>query len=143
MDAVEPGGLGGTYAGNPVACAAALAVLDVIRDESLLDRANAMGQRIKERLFKISGRNDIAPIASIRGPGAMIAFDVVKDNDEFEPDADTTKRVTSSALKAGLILLSCGVFGNTVRILVPLTVSDKILDEGLVLLESALIEARQ
>ncbi|MCF3946754.1 4-aminobutyrate--2-oxoglutarate transaminase [Acidiphilium sp. AL] len=138
MDAPEPGGLGGTYAGNPLACAAALAVLDVIEEEKLVDRANAIGAAITSRLHKIAARNDVAPIAAIRGPGAMIAFDVVKERGGYEPDAERTKQVLAKAREHGLILLSCGVNYNTVRLLVPLTVSDAVLDEGLLALEQAL-----
>ena len=138
MDAPEPGGLGGTYAGNPLACAAALAVLDVIEEEGLIDRANAIGSAITSRLRKIASRNDVVPIAAIRGPGAMIAFDIVKERGGYEPDADKTKQVLARAREHGLILLSCGVNYNTIRLLVPLTVSDAVLDEGLAALELAL-----
>jgi 4-aminobutyrate aminotransferase/(S)-3-amino-2-methylpropionate transaminase len=140
MDAAEPGGLGGTYAGSPIACAAALAVLDVIEEEKLLERANALGAHIKSTLEGFARRNDAVAIAAIRGPGAMIAFDVVK-RDSGEPDGDATKRVTQAALAEGLILLSCGVNGNTIRILNPLTISDALLDEGLAKLGRALVAA--
>ncbi|OYW08429.1 MAG: 4-aminobutyrate--2-oxoglutarate transaminase, partial [Acidiphilium sp. 37-67-22] len=138
MDAPEPGGLGGTYAGNPLACAAALAVLDVIREENLVDRANAIGAMMKGRLERIAARNDVAPIAAIRGPGAMIAFDIVRQRGGHEPDAETTKQVIARAREHGLIVISCGVHGNTIRLLVPLTVSDAVLGEGLDALEAAL-----
>jgi len=142
MDAVEPGGLGGTYGGNPMACAAALAVLDVIAEEKLLARADEMGARIKTRLKAIAARNDSIPIAAIRGPGAMIAFDIVKERGAYEPDANATRRVAAAALEHGLILLSCGVHGNAIRILVPLTASDTLLDDGMDRLEQALVSAR-
>lgn len=142
MDAAEPGGLGGTYAGSPVACAAALAVLDAIAEEKLIDRANAMGAHIKGRLQKIASRNDTVPITGIRGHGAMIGFDIVQHRGAYEPDADATKRVTNAALAEGLILLSCGVFSNAIRILVPLTATDATLDEGLDKLERALVSSR-
>ena len=141
MDAPDPGGLGGTYAGSPIACAAALAVLDVIAEEKLLDRANALGSRIKGELQRMSQRNDTVAMSAIRGPGAMIAFDVVKSRGGEEPDADATKRVTNAALAEGLVLLSCGVHANTIRILMPLTISDGHLAEGLSKLERALIVA--
>ena len=131
MDATEVGGLGGTFAGSPVAVAAALAVLDIIADEKLMERAIAMGARIRARLEQYAMRNDMVPIAAIRGPGAMIGFEIMKSRGANEPDADATKRVTTAALAHGLILLSCGVYNNTIRILVPLTASDAILDEGL------------
>jgi 4-aminobutyrate aminotransferase/(S)-3-amino-2-methylpropionate transaminase len=138
MDAPEPGGLGGTYAGNPLACAAALAVLDVFEKEKLLDRSNAIGQRIRNRLETLQRRNDLLPIADIRGPGAMIAFDLVKERGTNTPDAAATSLVTKRAYENGLILLSCGTNANTIRILVPLTASDAIVDEGLDRLEQAL-----
>nr|WP_246752349.1 4-aminobutyrate--2-oxoglutarate transaminase [Bradyrhizobium diazoefficiens] len=138
MDAPDPGSLGGTYAGNPIACAAALAVLDVLKDEMLLDRALAIGTVIRHELTRISQRNDTIPIAYTRGPGAMVAFDVVKSHGGAEPDPDATRRVIQAALEAGLILLSCGVHANTIRLLMPLTISDAMLIEGLAKLEHAL-----
>lgn len=142
MDAAEPGGLGGTYAGSPVACAAALAVLDVISEERLIERANDIGEKIKSRLSRTATRNDIVPITAIRGPGAMIAFDIVTEIGSDDPDTAATKQVTQAALDGGLVLLSCGVYGNTIRILNPLTISDDLLDEGLDRLEDALKAAR-
>ncbi len=141
MDAVEPGGLGGTYAGSPVACAAALAVLDVIVEENLLERAKILGGKIKAALDDFATRNDIVPIAAVRGPGAMVAFDVVRERGSFGPEPDATKRVIQAALSEGLILLSCGVGGNTIRILNPLTISDALLEEGLATLGRALSSA--
>ena len=138
MDAPEPGGLGGTYAGNPLACAAALAVLDVIRDENLVERANAIGATMKSRLERVASRNDVAPITAIRGPGAMIAFDIVRQRGSYEPDPDTTKQVIARAREHGLIVISCGVYGNAIRLLVPLTVSATVMGEGMDALEAAL-----
>jgi 4-aminobutyrate aminotransferase/(S)-3-amino-2-methylpropionate transaminase len=138
MDAAEPGGLGGTYGGNPVACAAALAVLDVMEQEKLLDRANSIGTRIKAKLDKMSRQNDLMPLAAVRGPGAMIGFEIVKERGTFDPDPEATKLLTQKALELGLIVLSCGIYGNVIRILVPLTASDKVIDEGMNLLEQAM-----
>lgn len=138
MDAANPGGLGGTYAGNPLSCAAALAVLDIFEDENLVARSNIIGERLKARLHAIQQRNDLLPISAIRGPGAMIAFDVVKERGSDEPDAEMTKRITTRAYENGLVLLSCGTTFSTIRILVPLTASDAIIDEGLDVLELAL-----
>ena len=138
MDAAEPGGLGGTYAGSPLGCAAALAVLEVIKEEKLIERANVIGARIKTRLEAIAQRNDVCPISDIRGPGAMIAFDIVKTRGSYEPDPDTTKKVLATAKEKGLILLSCGVSGNAVRLLMPLTISDALLEEGMDILEASL-----
>ena len=141
MDAAEPGGLGGTYAGSPIACAAALAVLDVIEEEKLLDKANRLGEKVKAAVSRAAQRNDTVAIAGVRGPGAMVAFDIVKKRGGDDPDADATRRVTQAAIADGLVLLSCGVHANTIRILVPLTVEDDVLDEGLAKLEKALIAA--
>lgn len=141
MDAADPGGLGGTYAGNPLACAAALAVLEVFKEEKLLERSNAIGARIKARLETLSRRNDLLPIAGIRGMGGMVAFEIVKSRGAYDPDADATKKVTQKAYENGLVLLSCGVNANVIRILVPLTASDAIVDEGLDVLETALAAA--
>ena len=138
MDAPVVGGLGGTYGGNPVACAAALAVLDVIAEENLLDAANRQGAKMKARIEALSQRNDIVPMRALRGLGAMIAFDIVTERGSDTPDAAATKAVTTKAQAEGLILLSCGVYGNTIRLLAPLTASDDILDEGLNKLEAAL-----
>ncbi len=138
MQAAEPGALGGTYAGNPIACAAALAVIEVIEQEGLLARADAIGARIKARLEQIARRNDVLPIGAIRGPGAMVGFEIFRERGGHDPDPDATKRVTARALEEGLVLLSCGVWGNVIRILVPLTVEDPVLEEGLDKLERAL-----
>jgi 4-aminobutyrate aminotransferase/(S)-3-amino-2-methylpropionate transaminase len=138
MDAADPGGLGGTYSGSPIACAAALAVLDVIEEEKLVERANVIGATMKARLEAIVHRNDAVPISAIRGPGAMVGFDIVKTSGSYEPDPETTKQVQAKARELGLILLTCGMFSNTIRLLVPLTVSDDVLAEGLERLEQAL-----
>ncbi|MDZ5645841.1 4-aminobutyrate--2-oxoglutarate transaminase [Nitrospirillum sp. BR 11828] len=142
MDKVGPGGLGGTYAGNPVACAAALAVLDVIEEEGLLARADAIGQRIKATLETVRERNDILPIGAIRGPGAMVAFEIFKERGGVDPDPDATRQVTARALELGLILLTCGVHGNVIRLLAPLTIPDAQLDAGLDILVQALTVTR-
>ena len=139
MDAIEPGGLGGTYAGSPIACAAALAVLDVIEQEGLIARAEVIGQRVKARLGEFVRRNDRVPIANIRGPGTMIGFDIVT-SPGGEPDGLTAKRVIGRALERGLLILSAGAAGETIRILAPLTTSDAVIDEGLDHLEGALTE---
>ncbi|MGN6364757.1 4-aminobutyrate--2-oxoglutarate transaminase [Asticcacaulis taihuensis] len=138
MDAPIVGGLGSTYGGNPVACAAAMAVLEVIEEEKLLNAANRQGAKLKARLEALAQRNTIVPITAIRGLGAMIAFDIVTERGSFTPDAATTKAVTTKAQANGLILLSCGIYANTIRLLAPLTASDDILDEGLAKLEAAL-----
>ncbi len=141
MDAPEPGGLGGTYAGNPLACAAGLAVLDLITEENILERSVKLGAKLKDRLGALQRRNDLLPIDDVRGLGAMIAFDIVKDRVSREPDADATKRLVERARANGLILLTCGLYGNGIRILVPITAQDALIDEGMSLLEKSLGEA--
>ena len=138
MDAMIPGGLGGTYGGNPVACAAALAAIQAIEDEGLLARSTALATHFRARFAEIGAR--IAPdrICDIRGLGAMLAVEFVTDLDSNAPDAALTKAVVAHALKRGLILLSCGMHGNALRIMVPLTASDAIIDEGLAIFEEAL-----
>lgn len=136
MEAAAPGGLGGTYAGSPLACVAALAVLDVIEEEQLLARARDIGAAIRGKLEALLRRTDLVSITGIRGPGAMIAFDIV--GEQGEPDPAATKRVMQHALKEGLVLLSCGIHGNTIRLLNPLTISDATLSEGLEKLGHAL-----
>ena len=138
MDAAAPGGLGGTYAGNPLAVASALAVLDVIEEEQLITRANVLGQKLKQRLEKIRG--EIPQIADIRGFGAMVAVEFMQAGTKT-PDADFTKRVQAEALKNGLLLLSCGVYSNAIRFLYPLTIPDTVMDEALDILDAALRSA--
>ncbi len=138
MDAAEPGGLGGTFGGNPISVAAALAVLDVIEEEGLCDRANRIGAAMLDRLHKFRQSNTLRPIGDVRGLGAMVAFELVKERGTHEPDADAVKHVTAAAHEAGLILLSCGYYANTIRLLAPLTIPDAHLHEGLDMLETAL-----
>lgn len=137
MDAMEPGGLGGTYGGNPVACAAALAAIEAIEEEGLLARSTAMGETFKTRLAEIGARSAPYRFWDIRGLGAMVAVEFVTDFETGTPDAAFTKRVIAHALNRGLLLLSCGMHGNALRIMVPLTASDAIVDEGLAILEAA------
>jgi 4-aminobutyrate aminotransferase/(S)-3-amino-2-methylpropionate transaminase len=141
MDAVIPGGLGGTYGGNPVACAAALAAIEVIEEEGLLARSLALGDMMRIRFAEIGSR--VAPYRmwDIRGLGAMLAVEFVTDFDTAAPDAALTKAVIAHAHERGLILLACGMHGNAVRIMVPLTASDEIINEGLEIFEAALIAA--
>lgn len=141
MDAVIPGGLGGTYGGNPVACAAALAAIDAIETEGLLARSTALGETFRTRFAEIGAK--VAPYRmwDIRGLGAMLAVEFVTDFETANPDAALTKAVVAHALKRGLILLSCGMHGNALRIMVPLTASDAIIDEGLDIFEAALADA--
>jgi 4-aminobutyrate aminotransferase/(S)-3-amino-2-methylpropionate transaminase len=141
MDSVPPGGLGGTYAGSPVGVAAGIAVLDVIEKENLLERANILGKRMTDRLNAMAKKNRFACIGEVRGLGAMVAVELVKDRQTMEPDPELTKRVTAKAVDNGLILLSCGIYANVLRLLVPLTASDAIVDEGLDAIEKSLDQA--
>jgi 4-aminobutyrate aminotransferase len=138
MDACEPGGLGGTYAGNPLAVAAAHAVLDVIDDERLLERSVLLGQRLQRRLGALRAR--IPQIADVRGLGSMIGVEFI-DPVSRQPLADLAKRVQAQALERGLILLACGTHGNVIRFLYPLTTPDAIFDEALDIVEAAFINA--
>jgi len=140
MDAVHPGGLGGTYAGFPPACAAALAAIEVIDEENLCERAQVVGDAIQNR-FKAMAADNFDCIGDVRGLGAMVAMELVTDRAAKTPAGDLTKALLAEAEKRGLILLSCGTYGNVVRVLVPLTVSDEILEEGLNILEDALVAA--
>lgn len=139
MDAPGPGGLGGTYAGSPIGCAAALAVLDVFKQEDLLARSQQIGEHLTTKLQKLSAK--LPAIGDVRGLGAMVAIELFKTRDGCaditRPDPDLTRRVVAEAKNRGLILLSCGTYGNVIRILVPLTASDALLDEGLAVLEQA------
>lgn len=138
MDAAQPGGLGGTYAGNPVSCAAALGVLDAIEQQGLVERSAALGARIVSRLQQIAARDDVHPIGELRGLGSMIAFDLVTAAGSTTPDPEAARALCARARAHGLVLLSCGVYGNTIRILVPLTAPDAIVEEGLAILEHSL-----
>jgi 4-aminobutyrate aminotransferase/(S)-3-amino-2-methylpropionate transaminase len=140
MDAPAPGGLGGTYAGSPIACAAALAVLEVIENEKLCARANAIGAVMKQRLNGLRTRHGLACIGDVRGPGAMVAFELVKNGDAQQPDAELTKALVQRAAANGLLILSCGTRGNVIRLLAPLTASDALVGEGLDILERSLLD---
>jgi 4-aminobutyrate aminotransferase len=138
MDAPAPGGLGGTYAGNPLAVASALAVLDVIESESLAERAEQLGKRLRQQLSECmqdahAGRR----IAEVRGLGSMLAIEF-KHPHNGQPDPEFTKQVLTRALEKGLLLLSCGVYGNVIRFLFPLTISDDLMTEALAILDAAI-----
>ncbi|MFG6079100.1 4-aminobutyrate--2-oxoglutarate transaminase [Paracoccus litorisediminis] len=139
MDSPAPGGLGGTYAGNPLAVAAAHAVLDVIADEGLCDRATRLGQRLKQRLASL--RDDVPEIVDIRGPGFMNAVEFNMPGSD-SPNPELANRVREQALSRNLILLTCGVYGNVIRFLAPLTIPDAVFDEALDILEESIRAAR-
>ena len=139
MDAPGPGGLGGTYAGSPVACAAALEVLKIIRQEDLCTRANEVGKRLKQGLRKISDQHP-GRIGDIRGRGAMVAMELVHGGDADKPDAELTGLLVQKAATAGLLMIYCGVRGNVIRILAPLTIPFDHLDEGIEILSKTFSE---
>jgi 4-aminobutyrate aminotransferase/(S)-3-amino-2-methylpropionate transaminase len=136
MDAPAAGGLGGTYAGSPIACAAALAVLDVFEKENLLERSRQLGAHMMSSLKTMAGKYKC--VADVRGLGAMVAIELCKNGDPHQPNAEMAKALASEATQRGLILLTCGTYGNVVRILVPLTASDAIVDEGLAIIDACL-----
>lgn len=139
MDAPDPGGLGGTYAGNPVACAAALGVFDAFEQDKLLEKAEAQGRIMIERLKAIKAKGRGMPIGDIRGLGAMVAFEVVTEHGGSKPDAAGAKALAAKCLERGLLILTCGVHSDTIRLLTPLTASKEILKEGLDILEAAIV----
>jgi 4-aminobutyrate aminotransferase-like enzyme len=134
IDSVPPGGLGGTFGGNPLACVAAAAVLREVKGDGFRKRADELGVRIRARLELLAARN--AAVGEVRGLGPMLALELT------EPTPDLAKAVTSAARDRGLVLLSCGIYGNVIRILVPLTIDDALLERGLDLLEESLGDAR-
>ena len=136
MDAPGPGGLGGTFAGNPVACAAANAVIDVFENGDLLDRANAIGKQFERRAEQWQSRFEL--IGDVRGLGGMRAIEIVKSRETHEPAPDETKAIAKHCYEHGLITITAGSYGNVIRVLVPLVVTDEQMNEGLDVLEDAL-----
>jgi 4-aminobutyrate aminotransferase / (S)-3-amino-2-methylpropionate transaminase / 5-aminovalerate transaminase len=138
MDSPPPGGLGGTFAGSPLGCAAGLAVLEVMREEQLLKRSQEIGRFMSARLKGLQVR--FPCIGEVRGLGAMVAVELVKNGRADAPDADLTKALVQAAGRQGLLILSCGTYSNVIRFLAPLTISDALLKEGCHLFELALTE---
>jgi 4-aminobutyrate aminotransferase/(S)-3-amino-2-methylpropionate transaminase len=138
MNAAHPGGLGGTYAGHPLSVAAALAVLDVIVEEGLCVRATRVGEVIARRLSEIASRQGMERIGDVRGLGAMVAFEVVDKANSKTAAPALTSAILAEAEKRGLVLISCGTRANVIRILVPLTIGDATLAEGLAILDSSI-----
>jgi 4-aminobutyrate aminotransferase/(S)-3-amino-2-methylpropionate transaminase len=138
MDAPLPGGLGGTYAGSPIGCAAALAVIEVIAEEGLVERAKAIESRFRDRLLALQAKFP-SVVGDIRASrGAMIAMELVRDGDADQPDPELTKNLVARAYRHGLVLLSCGSRGNVIRFLPALTISDALIEEGLDIVEDCL-----
>ncbi|MGH6874502.1 MAG: 4-aminobutyrate--2-oxoglutarate transaminase [Aestuariivirgaceae bacterium] len=138
MDAPDPGGLGGTYAGNPVACAAALGTIEAFEKEGLLAKAEQQGKTVMKRLQAMKAKGKGMPMGEIRGLGAMIAFELVTEHGGSKPDAAGAKALAAKCLERGLLILTCGVFNDTIRLLCPLSAPEKIVEEGLDILEAAL-----
>jgi len=138
MDKPLPGGLGGTYAGSPVSCAAALAVLDIIEENNLVSRAIEIGETVVNKLSQLQIKYPMI-IGDIRNSGAMIACELIENGNSELPNTELTKNMVSEAAKNGLILLSCGARGNVIRILTPLTIEQHILEEGLDIFEKTFI----
>ena len=136
MNVSDPGELGGTYAGSPLGCKAALAVLDIIESENLNQRAQMIGQKVMEKFQSLSDRFE--QVDGIRGLGAMCAFEVVKDKQSKAPDKESVSKIIKEAQNRGLLLLSAGIYGNVIRLLMPLVINDEQLEEGLEILEGSI-----
>ena len=136
MDQADPGELGGTYSGSPLGCQAALAVLDIIEEEKLNERAEMIGESVMNKFRKLAQRFDC--IGDVRGLGAMCAMEIVKDRKTKEPDQALTQAIIAEASRKGLLLLAAGVYSNVIRLLMPIVITDEQLEEGLWILEQAL-----
>jgi 4-aminobutyrate aminotransferase/(S)-3-amino-2-methylpropionate transaminase len=129
MDSVHPSGIGGTYGGNPVACEAALAVLDIVESENLLDRAKKLGDTLKSFFQQLQEKHEI--IGDVRGLGPMIAMELVKDRKSKSPAAEETRALVNYCFENGVIILACGSHGNVLRFLMPLVITEEQLQKGL------------
>ena len=138
MDASGPNSLGGTYTGSPTACAAALAVFDVFKEEDILGKSQALGEKLKQRFSQ--WQEQFAHVDNVRNLGPMAAFELVESKESRTPKPELAAAVTKKAKEKGLILLSCGMYGNTLRFLMPVTIEDDVLEEGLAIVEESLEE---
>ena len=136
MDAVHPSGVGGTYGGNPVSCRAALAVLDIFETENLLERARLLGETVRSRFERF--KNDFEVVGDVRGMGPMLALELVKDRKTKTPAPDAAKALVKFCFEKGLVLLACGTYGNVIRTLMPLVITDPQLEKGLAIMEEGL-----
>jgi 4-aminobutyrate aminotransferase/(S)-3-amino-2-methylpropionate transaminase len=141
MDAPGPSAIGGTYVGNPVACAAAIAVLDVVEEEALVERATYLGKAIGDRWEEVSA--DTPEIGEIRGLGAMVGVEFVKDPETKEPNPELVGKIIQNAVKKGVVSVNCGIYRNVLRHLIPLVITDDELEEGLDVLADAVVESRK
>ncbi|MFN2267389.1 MAG: aspartate aminotransferase family protein, partial [Desulfonatronovibrio sp.] len=135
LDHPQIGGMGGTYGGNPISCAASLAVLEVFEEENILQKGQELGRKMKDAFDRLAGR--YACVGDVRGLGSMLAMEIVKDRKSKTPDPDLTKKIISNAHENGLITMACGNYGNVIRTLAPLTMDDETLDKGLKIMEQA------
>ncbi len=138
MDSVHPGGIGGTYSGNPVACRAALAVMDIVETEKLIDKSRVLGHTIRKRFEEFKEKFEV--IGDLRGIGPMLALELVEDRQKKTPAADDAKALIKFCFEKGLILLSCGAYGNVIRVLMPLVITDEQLEKGLSIMEEGLAQ---
>jgi 4-aminobutyrate aminotransferase/(S)-3-amino-2-methylpropionate transaminase len=138
MNEPHVGGLGGTFAGNPIACRAALAVLEILLKDGLLERAVALGEKVRAKMDALQRKHEL--VGDVRGKGPMLAMELVRDREKKTPAADETKRLVKLCYEKGLVLVSCGSHGNVVRTLMPLVITDEQLDRGFQILDSALQE---
>jgi len=141
MDAPNPGSIGGTYVGNPVAIESALAVLDVIQEENLLERASEIGKVVMEEFKGMKEKYEI--VGDVRGLGAMVAMELVKDKETKEPAPELTQKIVDTALEGGLILPTAGLHGNVIRLLTPLVIKQENLEKGLQIVKSAVSKAQE
>jgi 4-aminobutyrate aminotransferase/(S)-3-amino-2-methylpropionate transaminase len=137
MDAPLPGGLGGTYGGNALACAAALAVIETYEQEQLLARGEVLGERLRQGLLRLQTRHP--RIGDVRGTGFMLAIELIKDDEARSPDAELTQQLIDQARVGGLLVIKCGVYRNVLRFLAPLVTEEEQIDEALTILEAALL----
>jgi len=133
MDSIHQFGVGGTYGGNPVSCSAALAVLDIFKEEGMLQKSEILGKKLRERFESFKDQYEL--IGDVRGLGAMLALELVKDRETKEPAPEEAKKLTQFCYERGLILLSCGTFGNVIRVLMPFVIRDEELEKGLAIME--------
>jgi 4-aminobutyrate aminotransferase/(S)-3-amino-2-methylpropionate transaminase len=136
MNSVHPGGLGGTYGANPVACRAALAVMDIFNEENLLQKAQILGKKIRERLTAWHSRFET--IGDVRGLGPMLAIELVKDRETKKPAAEEASGLVKYCIDHGVVILVCGTFNNVIRFLPPLVIADQELNKGLSVVEEGL-----
>lgn len=141
MNKPHLGGLGGTYGGNPVSCRAALAVLDILFKEKLIERGAAIGTKVRARLEDMQAKHEI--IGDVRGLGSMLAMELVKDRETKQPATEAAKKLTQVCFDKGLVLLSCGNYGNVIRTLMPFVITDEQLERGLQILEEAIETVHQ